>query len=498
MKSAESRALIPDKETEQKPMLKKDGSSLFDRLPEVLQRRTLSFLVNEDVEKCKGRNYFRFGPSSGTVFFECGPSFVASAAGKAIHNLAHRIKVNETLAFMQRNPNILQTLPFPIEIIDRRGQRITRTSIIGALDALGGEYDVTEAKAGDKHKPHGLIPTIFSWFDNAKDPKSRHIKSQLQRQLEEQSGQVHQEATAKRMAHYLEEIEVFIDSVIECSDISNDESVYDLALMSEDELQANMIEFKCEEEGFSYRVIGLDNTMKTATVAWDQLPPEFPREDKNVLDDKNKLFIPILKATSDAGHTQFSKMPFASLFYLDLVQNFINNAFKPDPNDDGRLGVAWDCWQFCLDYIALLEAKVGKLGGWFKRKTDLADTVVYMVIMGRSQLGHLEVFSKGPANVANGQLLERLDCTNGPPDRLNGIGASHWFGFYGNRWRVAAATGGVGGCAGARAARFFKTFVEQQLQQRATYTTSPAPSESEGLRNNVGMRRSPAATATGQ
>ncbi|MEO8964262.1 MAG: hypothetical protein ABI370_06290 [Gammaproteobacteria bacterium] len=136
--------------------------------------------------------------------------------------------------------------------------------------------------------------------------------------------------------------------------------------MSEGELQANIIEFKCEAKGLSYRVIGLDDTMKTATMPWDKLPPKFPREDKEILGNKNKLLIDILKPTSDAGHTQFSKMPFASLFYLNLVQDFIKNAFKPDPNDDGRFGLAWDCWQFCLDYIALLEAKVNgvKRTGW--------------------------------------------------------------------------------------------------------------------------------------
>ena len=75
---------------------------------------------------------------------------------------------------MQQNSNILQSLPFPIEITDPRGQPIRRTSIIGALVALD-EFDVIEAKAGDK--PCGLIPTVFSWFNKADDPRSCHIKN---------------------------------------------------------------------------------------------------------------------------------------------------------------------------------------------------------------------------------------------------------------------------------------------------------------------------------
>ncbi|MEO8402899.1 MAG: hypothetical protein ABI597_14090 [Gammaproteobacteria bacterium] len=53
MKSAESRALTtPKREEKQEPVFKKN-LSIFDRLPEVLQRKTLSFLVGENVEKCK-------------------------------------------------------------------------------------------------------------------------------------------------------------------------------------------------------------------------------------------------------------------------------------------------------------------------------------------------------------------------------------------------------------------------------------------------------------
>ncbi|MEO8964261.1 MAG: hypothetical protein ABI370_06285 [Gammaproteobacteria bacterium] len=136
-----------------------------------------------------------------------------------------------------------------------------------------------------------------------------------------------------------------------------------------------------------------------------------------------------------------------------------------------------------------------ELGGWYSRKTDLADTVVYMVLMGRSQFGHLEVFSKGSANVANGQLPARLDWTRGRPVRLNGIGTSHWFGFYGG---IRAAQPLPPQESVAARTHVFQNFCQTTHQQRADYTTSPAPSESAALRDNVGMRRSPAATATGR
>lgn len=360
MDSAGSRALVKKDEKKQESVFKEKNVSIFDRLPQPLKRHTLSFLVGNDIERYKRASVF--GPSlngslEGSFFAECKASLVASAATKAVQNLAHRIKVNETLVFMQSNPNIFQSLPFPIEITDRRGQPIKRDSIMKVLVALD-EFDVTKVKADAKAevKPHGLIPTVFSLFkeDNA---RNNQIKNLLQQQLKETSGPQHERASKERRDRYLREIEILIHNVIKCADVSND---------------------------------------------WN------------------------------AG-------PFDDLFNLGLIQNFINNAFKPDPEDKGEWGVVWDCWQLYLDHIAQLESYVNgdkakdksrpNLGGW-SRKAYLVAATVYMAFMRCSQFCHLEVFAKGTSNVDDGVVPVRFDCSKGLPAILVGIGSTHCFDFF--------------------------------------------------------------------
>ena len=81
---------------------------------------------------------------------------------------------------------------------------------------------------------------------------------------------------------------------------------YDLALMSTNALEQNIIEFQWKKNGFNYRVIGLDNEMKTGFIPWSDLgllPDNFPKNNKGILDNKGKLLPIILRITSRAGHT---------------------------------------------------------------------------------------------------------------------------------------------------------------------------------------------------
>jgi hypothetical protein len=379
MDSTGSRALIKinKEEKEQKPVFNQQKRSVFDRLPVYLQRHTLSFLVSDEIEKCKIINNFSFGPSSTeSFFFECNASLLVSAATKAVRNLAHRIKVNETLAFMQKNPNILQSLPFPIKIEDRCRRPIIRNSVLEVLAALD-EFDVIEAEAGAEAKPCSLIPTIFSWFNKVDDPRSCHIKNQLQRQLEETSGPRHALATKNRRDRALNEIEILINKVIGCADISNDN--YDI--------------------------------------------------------------------------------PFENLLNLELIQDFIQTAFSRDPKDNGEEGIVWDFWQLNLDYINLLGTYVSNdhvndksrpnLGGWWSRKADVIDTAVCLAFLRCSQFCHLEVSAKGVAKVSAAHPPVRFDCSMGLPDLLDGIGISHYFGFYGDKF-VVRVRGRARGCGFAR------------------------------------------------
>jgi hypothetical protein len=415
----DSRESMRRKEKKQKPVFNKQGFSIFDHLPEELQRDSLSFLVGDEIERSKDKSGFRADPpANGSFFCEYQKSFDL-AAKEAAHNLSHRIKVNETLAFMQQNPGIFQALPLPIEITDPRGGHpIKRTSLMGVLVALD-EFDVIEAKG--EAKPCALIPTVFSWFNNTNDPRSCHIKKQLQQQLAETSAPRHELATKERNARYLQEIKTLINHVIECPDISNDN------------------------------------------------------------DD----------------------VPFADLLSLEFIQNFMKNAFKPEPNDTGELGVIWDYWQIYLEYIDLLKAHANNdhaedksrpnLGGLFSQKADVVDTAVYMAFMRRSQFCHLEVSAVGIGNISARPPV-RFDCSKGEPDILTGIGTSHFFGFYGKKFPSArgAARRAAEAWRGALAGGLVDTLFHQVFCR--TKTAAEATHQ-EPLSDNVETRRSPSATA---
>ncbi len=400
MKSTDSRALADQEEINQEPVFNQENLSVFDRLPIALQRHSLSFLSHlpwdkkdNMIEKQKEKSNFRFGfPSKGSFFFECRASLVASAATKALHNLAHRIKVNETLAFIEKNPNILQTLPFPIEIKDRSGRRIRRSSIIGALAALD-EFEVVEVQEGAK--PYALIPMVFSLFNG---PENHFIKSQLQQQLEEASEYRHKRATEERNVRYLNEIEVLINEVTSCAEISKES----------------------DDESFEERL------------------------------------------------------------NLGFIQDFIKNAFKPDPQDNGEEGIVWDCWQLHLDYVHLLRAYANNddvedksrptLGSLWSQKTDVVDTAVYLALLRCSQFCHLEISAAGIHHVASRRRGPvRFDCSEGLPDYLSGIGTTHFFGYNGGKYVAAQDLGGDRLWAVAGAGTPYNIFLEQKYQLYSAY-----------------------------
>ncbi len=87
----------------------------------------------------------------------------------------------------------------------------------------------------------------------------------------------------------------FIARVAHLCDTSD---AYDLALLSANKLERNIIEFKCEASGFKYRVIGLDNIEKTNELPWgmlDKVFHHFPKTDQEVLANKGKILPIILR-----------------------------------------------------------------------------------------------------------------------------------------------------------------------------------------------------------
>jgi hypothetical protein len=342
---------------------KQQEQEIVTRLPRALKRHTLSFLSGHSIES-RAINSIYFSPFFKESLFP-KDKLMISAAHRVAHHLAHRINEEETLAFMQRNPNLLQSFQVPIQIKDPHGRLIKRNSIIGILVALD-EFCVIATTP--ETKPYDLISIIFSWFDNAKNPRSCHVKKQLQEQLAENCSSRHTDASKQRRDHYLQEIEIFIKKIIQCGDISNDSN----------------------------------------------------------------------------------EVPFEKLLELPLVQDFIENAFRPIPNDNGEFGIVWDLWQLNLDYISLLKTYINNdnvpdksrpnLGDGLSRKADVVNIAVRMAFQRSSQFCHLEVYSQGVNNVSEGKPPPRLDCTDGLPGFLDGIAVNFFFSFYSSMW---VARGGL-------------------------------------------------------
>lgn len=153
--------------------------------------------------------------------------------------------------------------------------------------------------------------------------------------------------------------------------------------------------------------------------------------------------------------------------FLQLAENF-RQALAPDPKYVVRSGFLFSM-QIFLDLIATFEANVNNenvedkarlnLGGWWSRKSDALDTIVYPALQARLQRCDLGIFKKGMGNVTRGQAPDRLDFSNGSPVELSGIGTTHVFGFFGDKftargWAPYRGAGGRGGFGRAPAGLF--------------------------------------------
>lgn len=87
---------------------------------------------------------------------------------------------------------------------------------------------------------------------------------------------------------------------------------YDLAVMQKDvehgNLQKHVIEFNATDEGLAYRVLGISNLRfglleEKGVIQWDQLSSDFPRENNEILKNKDVLLPQILEKTAKIGHT---------------------------------------------------------------------------------------------------------------------------------------------------------------------------------------------------
>lgn len=157
--------------------------------------------------------------------------------------------------------------------------------------------------------------------------------------------------------------------------------------------------------------------------------------------------------------------------FLLIDENF-KKALVPNPNHVVRSGFLFSMEIF-LHLIETFKANVNNdhvedktrpnLGGWWSRKSDALDAVVYPKLQNRSSRADLTLFKKGIGNVAEGQVPDRLDFTNCTPSDVAGIGSTHFFGFSGDEFAAAR----IPSCrVGRRRAspETFETCVKQKRQ----------------------------------
>jgi hypothetical protein len=192
----------------------------------------------------------------------------------------------------------------------------------------------------------------------------------------------------------------------------------------------------------------------------------------------------------------------ALAIFLQLAENF-RQALTPDPKHIVRSGFLFSM-QIFLDLIATFEANVNNeniedktrpnLGGWWSRKSDALDAIIYPALQARSQRCDLGIFKKGIGYVTDGHMPDRLDFTNGSPDILSGIGTTHFFGFFGDK--LARAAAGARGCGrSGQLAGPTSKLVSSKNSSNWIYA-SPAKSHTESsVRDNVTLGNSAAANA---
>jgi hypothetical protein len=154
-------------------------------------------------------------------------------------------------------------------------------------------------------------------------------------------------------------------------------------------------------------------------------------------------------------------------FFLKLDKDF-GEALIPNPDHVVRSGFLFSMEIF-LHLFETFKANVNNdnvedksrpnLGGWWSRKSDALDTIVYPKLQARSSRCDLGIFKTGIGNVSEGKIPERLDFTNGLPGSLTGIGSALFFGFFGGGARGAVAV--VGGRRPGGAGRF-ETCIKQK------------------------------------
>lgn len=187
-------------------------------------------------------------------------------------------------------------------------------------------------------------------------------------------------------------------------------------------------------------------------------------------------------------------VPFEELLKLPIVEEF-RKALTPNPNHVVTSGSLFDM-QIFLDFFAIWEANINNdkvedkkranLDGWYSLKSDLFAAIVYPALQARCERCDYAIFKTGIGNVSQGQGPDRFNFSNGIPEDLAGFGASHCFGFYGDKLTPAAAVRPVHAATwrrGARRAELSKIVSSKNINN--WNYAAPARSLNESMRDPV-------------
>ena len=96
--------------------------------------------------------------------------------------------------------------------------------------------------------------------------------------------------------------------------------------ISENPLKKNTIEFSWDGEQISYRVIGLNDKEIRSWIVWNELPENFPKDNKTILDNKQHMLPIFLEILSkyDHAHNYYHE---SNNLYLYLYKENDNSIF---------------------------------------------------------------------------------------------------------------------------------------------------------------------------
>ena len=180
------------------------------------------------------------------------------------------------------------------------------------------------------------------------------------------------------------------------------------------------VEFLVDE-----RFLGMHDEYKKQIDAWPLDEKASEETMKPYYEAMRKFYIEVM----DIKEMPKDDESYEKLF-VSLAEK-LKREFKPRPDHVVRSGFLFDMRIF-VEFFALWEKMINALGSVITDKSNLFGGVMYHVLQTRVQRCDLEMFNKGPVNVADGKAVDHIDFANGIPLSVN-LGASSLFSFHGHK-----------------------------------------------------------------